>query len=77
MVSLQSDDGQEYCSFVISKFCQQHGILHQTSCVDNPQQNGVVRSKNRHLLDIAYTNMCHMNVLLALGEILSLLHVIL
>ena len=26
-----------------------HGILHQTSCVDTPSQNGVTNRKNKHL----------------------------
>ena len=31
----------------------QHEILHQTSCVDTPSQNGVAKRKNRHLLEPA------------------------
>ena len=29
----------------------QHGILHKTSCVDTPSQNGVAERKNRLLLE--------------------------
>ena len=33
----------------------QNDILHQTSCVDTPSQNGAVERKNRHLLETAIT----------------------
>jgi hypothetical protein len=28
------------------------GIVHQTTCPDTPQQNGVAERKNRHLLEV-------------------------
>lgn len=34
-------------------FFREHGILHQQSCVQTHQQNGVVERKHRHLLDVA------------------------
>jgi hypothetical protein len=34
-----------------SNFFKNHGILHQTTCVNTPQQNGVSERKNRHLLE--------------------------
>lgn len=36
-----------------AKFYQNQEILHQTSCVDTPQQNEVVERKYRYLLEIA------------------------
>ena len=42
-------------------FMLQNGILHQTSCVDTPQ-NGVVERKNRHLLETARTLLFQMHV---------------
>ena len=40
----------------------QYGILHQTSCIDTPSQNGVDERNNRYLLETAWTLLFHMNV---------------
>lgn len=59
---LRTDNALEYTSSEFSQFCTSHGILHHTSCSYTSQQNGVVECKNRHLLDIACTQLFHMNV---------------
>ncbi|RVX22922.1 DNA-directed RNA polymerase III subunit 1 [Vitis vinifera] len=41
---------------------QNHGIIHISSCVDTPQQNGVAERKNRHLLEVARCLMFSSNV---------------
>ncbi|XP_065880880.1 retrovirus-related Pol polyprotein from transposon TNT 1-94 isoform X1 [Euphorbia lathyris] len=48
---LRSDNAKEYFSGQFQSFMIQNGILHQSSCVDTPSQNGVAERKNRHLLE--------------------------
>ena len=40
----------------------QHGILHQTSCVDPPSQNGVAERKNKHFIKTAWALLLQMHV---------------
>ena len=40
----------------------QHGILHQTSCVDTPTQNGVAERKNQHLFETVRALLFQMHV---------------
>ncbi|GJT06510.1 polyprotein [Tanacetum coccineum] len=40
----------------------QHGILHESSCVYRPAQNGVAECKNRHMLEVARTLLFQMIV---------------
>ncbi|RVW16914.1 Retrovirus-related Pol polyprotein from transposon TNT 1-94 [Vitis vinifera] len=49
---LRSDNGGEYQSSDLQKYLEGHGIIHQTTCSNTPQQNGVVERKNRHLLEV-------------------------
>lgn len=60
--TLRSDSAREYRHSAPSEFCRKQGIIHQTSCSYSPQQNGVEKHKNRHLLEIARTLLFHMNV---------------
>ncbi|PRQ17544.1 putative RNA-directed DNA polymerase [Rosa chinensis] len=50
---LRSDNGGEYVNHFFKDFFQTHGIVHQTTCPQTPEQNGVSERKNRHLLDMA------------------------
>ena len=60
--TLRSDNANEYLSEPFQFFMLQHGILHQTSCVDTPSQNGVAERKNRHLLETGQALLFQMNV---------------
>ena len=59
---LRSDNGTEYMSNKMSHYLSTQGILHQTSCVGTPQQNGIAERKNRDLLEKTRALMFHMNV---------------
>ena len=60
--TLRSDNAKEYLSKLFQSFMLQHGILHQTSYIDTPSQNGVVERKNRHLLETVRALLFQMNV---------------
>jgi hypothetical protein len=47
---IRSDNGPE---FIIPSFYSDKGIIHQTSCISTPRQNGVVERKHRHLLNMS------------------------
>ena len=59
---LQTDNGTEYFNETLNNFLLIKGMLHQSSCVNTPQQNGVSERKNRHLLEIARSLLFASNV---------------
>jgi len=50
---LRSDNGGEYMNRDFLEYFQRHGLLHESSCNQTPQQNGVAERKNRHILETA------------------------
>ena len=58
---LQSDNGGEYDN-VLQDFCRDHGICHQTSCVNTPQQNGLAECKNRQIMEVVRASLFGMHV---------------
>ena len=48
---LRSDNGTEF--MCLTKYFREQGIIHETSCVGTPQQNGPVERKDRHILNVA------------------------
>ncbi|MCH81484.1 retrovirus-related Pol polyprotein from transposon TNT 1-94 [Trifolium medium] len=47
---IRSDNGKE---FLLKDFYAANGIVHQSSCVSTPQQNGIVERKHQHILGTA------------------------
>ncbi|KAE8672566.1 G patch domain-containing protein TGH [Hibiscus syriacus] len=54
---LRSDNGSEYLNKTLGYFFKEKGIVHLTSCVNTPQQNGVAERKNRNLLEVTRSLM--------------------
>ena len=50
---IHSDNGLEFKSGQMLHFYSEKGILHQTSCINTPQQNGRVERKHQHILSVA------------------------
>jgi len=46
---IRSDNGQE---FKMNDFFNSKGIVHQTSCVETPEQNGIDERKHQHSLNV-------------------------
>jgi len=59
---LRSDNGGEYLNRTLKAFCDEHGVVQQTTCPDTPQQNGVAERKNRILLEITRALMIESHV---------------
>jgi transposase InsO family protein len=49
---LRSNGGGEYFSNEFSEYLKEHGIQRKYSCSYSPQQNGVVKRKNKHITKI-------------------------
>ena len=47
--------------FLLSSFLSSQGILHQSTCLHTPQQNGLIERKSRHLVETARTLLLNAN----------------
>jgi len=47
--TIRTDSGVE---FLMSQYFYSKGIIHQTTCIETPQQNGIVERKHQHLLNV-------------------------
>ncbi|RVW75579.1 Retrovirus-related Pol polyprotein from transposon RE1 [Vitis vinifera] len=54
---LRTDNAREYYHNILGSYLLENGIVHQSSCIDTPQQNGVAERKNRHLMEVARSLM--------------------
>ena len=59
---LRNDNAKKYVLEQFQSFMLQNSILHQTSCVDTPSQNGVAERKNRYLFETAKDLLLQMQV---------------
>lgn len=59
---LRTDNDTEFINKRLSRFSLEKGILHQTSCVYTPQQNGLVECKHRHILNCARALRFHVGL---------------
>ena len=51
MKVVRSDNGIKFTC--VGNYCHEHGIVHETSCIGIPQQNGRVERKHRYILNVA------------------------
>ncbi|XP_058746950.1 uncharacterized protein LOC131619928 [Vicia villosa] len=58
--TVKTDNGPE---FNMLEFYATNGIVHQTSCVESSQQNGTVKRKRQHLLNVGIALLFSLNFL--------------
>ena len=60
---LWSDGGNEYFSDDFTAYLWKEGIRREFSCRQTPQQNGVAKWKNRHIVEVVRAMMYEKNLL--------------
>jgi hypothetical protein len=50
--AIRTDGGREFLNHSMATWCQAHGIEHQHTLPDSPQQNGIAERRNRTLLNM-------------------------
>jgi transposase InsO family protein len=59
---LRFDGRGEYFSKEFSEYLKKHGIQRKYSCSYSPQQNGVAKRKNRHIVEITFAMLNEKNL---------------
>ena len=57
-----SNKVKDYFNQVLSPYFQKEGIIHESSCISTPQQNGVAERKNGHLLVVTRVFLYQKNI---------------
>ena len=60
--NFRSKNAHEYFHTSLSQFFYDHGIIHQSSCPNTPQQHSVAKRKMHHLLEVTRALKLHMRV---------------
>src|SRR5262249_16875264 len=58
----RSDNAKDFFNHSLTTFFQTKGIIHESSCIYTPQQNGLAERKNGHLLASTRALLLHTNV---------------
>ena len=59
---IRLDNAHDYFNQILSLWFQKEGIIHESSCITTPQQNGVAKRKNRNLLKCTRALLFQQNV---------------
>jgi hypothetical protein len=49
---IRTDNARDYFNQILSSYFEKKGIIHQSSCVNTPQQNRLAERKNIYLFEI-------------------------
>ena len=71
---LKTDNARDFFNSTLGPYLFSNGNVHQSTCVDTPQQNGVAECKNRYLLEVARSLLCTSNIPKRFGGKQYLLH---
>ncbi|GKB34022.1 retrovirus-related pol polyprotein from transposon TNT 1-94 [Tanacetum coccineum] len=56
---IRTDNGTEFVNQTLREYYEKVGISHETSVARSPQQNGVVKRRNRTLIEVARTMLIY------------------